>query len=112
MKIKGQPTFPGFLEWLIRKLASPREFQRKRKSFWAVFCCDSLILANGEGRIGVLKIDKLRKIFQHWEHLLETERWKPSRYNAPAWSKSPDMNYAPLVPPLICKFLEYSNKNK
>jgi hypothetical protein len=107
-----QPTFPGFLEWLIRKLARPQKFSRKRKSFWAVFCCDSLILANSEGKIGMVKIDKLRKIFKHWEGLKEAKKWQPSQYNAPKFKKGPDKVYAPLIPPLICKFLRDSNKNE
>jgi hypothetical protein len=106
MKTDCQPTFPGFLEWLIRKLASPKKFQRKQKPFWAVFCYDRLILANSEGKIGMLNIKKLRKIFQRWEHLPENERWKPNRYNAPKFPKAPDKVYTPLIPPLICKYLE------
>jgi hypothetical protein len=106
MKTNGQPTFPEFLEWLIRKLATPQKFRRKLKSFSAVFCCNRLIFANSKGNIGILNIDNLRKIFQRWGNLSGVERWIPSQYNAPKWPKSPDKVYAPLVPPVIRKFLE------
>jgi hypothetical protein len=103
--------FSDFLGWLVTRVARPRIFWRKKELFSAIFCCNQLILANSKGKIGILKVKQLERIFARWEKLSEAKRWNVNQYNSPKWPQSPSKVYAPLVAPLISAFHQDSIKN-